>query len=55
MAQRFARLDQNGDGQLDSNEVARGVEILATVRNSAEMRATSTPARRPRSKNPAQN
>jgi Ca2+-binding EF-hand superfamily protein len=55
MAPRFPRLDQNADGELDQTEVARGVEILETLRNSAGISPTSTPAKRPRPKNPAQN
>jgi Ca2+-binding EF-hand superfamily protein len=55
MAQRFARLDQNSDGDLDLREVARAVEILATLRNSTGISPTSTPGKRPLSKNPAQN
>jgi Ca2+-binding EF-hand superfamily protein len=55
MAQRFAKLDQNGDGQLDQTEIARGVEILESLRKSAVVQPTSTPAKSLRSKNPAQN
>lgn len=55
MAQRFAKLDENGDGQLDQAEISRGVEILETLRKSAVLQPTSTPTKRPRSKKPAQN
>jgi Ca2+-binding EF-hand superfamily protein len=55
IARHFARLDQNGDGQLDPNEVARGVEILEILRSSAAVQPASTPAKRPRPQNPRQN
>jgi Ca2+-binding EF-hand superfamily protein len=51
MSQWFARLDQNSDGQLDEQEVARAVEILAALRNSAEI----PPANRIRTPEPAEN
>lgn len=34
IAKRFTRFDKNDDGELDSTEIARVVEILARVRNS---------------------
>jgi Ca2+-binding EF-hand superfamily protein len=55
MAERFDRLDQNSDGQLDRAEVGRAVEILKTLRNSAEFPRNSAPAQKSDSKNSAQN
>jgi Ca2+-binding EF-hand superfamily protein len=53
MAQRFSRLDQNADGELDQSEIQQAVEILATLRNSTGIQPTSNPRNGLRTKKPA--
>lgn len=41
LADRFAKVDRNGDDVLDRQELSRAAEIIATLRNSAGFRPTS--------------
>ena len=43
LVKRFTNIDENGNGFLDNNELARAVEILASLRNSAEIQPASLP------------
>jgi Ca2+-binding EF-hand superfamily protein len=42
LAKRFTKIDENSNGFLDNNELTRAVEILAALRNSAEIQPASS-------------
>jgi Ca2+-binding EF-hand superfamily protein len=44
LGKRFAEIDENSNGFLDKNELTRAAEILAALRNSAEIQPASSPS-----------